>query len=122
MRKTQTERICDLLSQLGASANYNGYCQAAYAVALAVENPQRLQLVTKRIYPQVAAYYHTTPRAVERNLRTLISIIWEKNSRSLSKLAEHNLLEKPSSSQFLAILSHVFPSGEIRNGTEHPGS
>lgn len=40
-----------------------------YAVRLAVESQQRLTLVTKWLYPNVAKYYSSTPGAVERNIR-----------------------------------------------------
>ena len=52
--------IYDALYQLGLTANYTGFFHIAYAVHLAVQSPQRLRLVTKWLYPDVAAYY--TPR------------------------------------------------------------
>ena len=39
--------ICDLLYQLGISANYKGFLHTAYAVSLCVEQQDRLLLVTK---------------------------------------------------------------------------
>ena len=46
--------ICDLLYQLGISANYKGFLHTAYAVSLCVEQQDRLLLVTKWLYPDVA--------------------------------------------------------------------
>lgn len=43
--------ICDLLYQLGISANYKGFLHTAYAVSLCVEQQDRLLLVTKWLYP-----------------------------------------------------------------------
>lgn len=45
--------ICDLLYQLGISANYKGFLHTAYAVSLCVEQQDRLLLVTKWLYPDV---------------------------------------------------------------------
>ena len=46
--------IYDLLYRLGARGNYTGFFQTAYAVYLAVQQPERLLLVTKWLYPAVA--------------------------------------------------------------------
>ena len=46
--------VYDLLYQLGVTANYTGFFHAAYAVSLCVEQPDRLLLVTKWLYPEVA--------------------------------------------------------------------
>ena len=48
------EKIYDLLYSLGITANYTGFFQLAYAVKLCAEQPERLLLVTKCVYPDVA--------------------------------------------------------------------
>ena len=58
----------DLLYSLGATANHLGFFQTACAVRLAAQQPERLLLVTKWLYPEVAKHYHTNWRAVERNI------------------------------------------------------
>ncbi len=67
--------IYDLLHRLGVTVNYTGFFQTAYAVYLIMENPKRLLLVTKWLYPEVAKQYKTNWKAVERNIRTAGSII-----------------------------------------------
>ena len=76
----RSEAIYELLYRLGATANYTGFFYAAYAVELALGDPQRLSLATKWLYPDVAKYYHTTWKAVERNIRTLIDALWRQGS------------------------------------------
>lgn len=100
--------IYDLLHRLGITANYNGYFYTAYAVHLAVERPQRLLLVTKWLYADVADHYGTNWKAVERSLRTAITVAWETNPALLSELAGHPLREKPRPANFLAILAARF--------------
>ena len=97
--------IYDALYQLGLTANYTGFFHIAYAVHLAVQSPQRLRLVTKWLYPDVAAYYNTTPAAVERNIRLAVNIAWRCNPGLLSALAGYQLEEKPTAAQFIAILA-----------------
>lgn len=84
----------DLLRRLGGTANYKGFSYAAYAMALCAERPERLLLVTKNLYPEVAKQYRTTWRAVERDIRTLITMIWTRNSDLLGLIAGGPLEER----------------------------
>lgn len=100
--------IYDLLYQLGITANYFGFYYASYAVYLAMQQPERLLLVTKFLYPDVAKKYKTNWKCVERNIRTVINISWKTNRTLLIELAHGTLLDKPTASQFIAILAFHF--------------
>lgn len=89
---------------MGVPNSYTGVKQAAYAVDFAMKNPESLTLVTKRLYPVVARCDHTTATSVERNIRTIVQIIWENNPASLNAIAGYELKRKPTTSQFIAIL------------------
>lgn len=97
--------IYDLLYRLGATANYTGFFHTAYAVSLCVEQPDRLLLVTKWLYPEVAKRYGTNWKAVERNIRTVSCIIWREGRPLLEELAHRQLERKPRNTQLLAILA-----------------
>ena len=99
----QTE-VYDLLYHLGVTANYTGFFQTASAVQLCMEQPERLLLVTKWVYPDVARHYKTNWKAVERNIRTVNGVVWEQNRLYLEELAGRELPHKPSNAQLLAIL------------------
>ena len=86
----QTE-VYDLLYHLGVTANYTGFFQTASAVRLCMEQPERLLLVTKWVYPDVARHYKTNWKAVERNIRTVNGVVWEQNRLFLEKLAGRKL-------------------------------
>lgn len=98
----------DLLYSLGATANHLGFFHAACAVRLAAQQPERLLLVTKWLYPEVAKQYQTTWPAVERNIRTLIRHIWEENPAALSRLAGYPLTERPRTAEFISYLASRF--------------
>ena len=98
-------QIYHLLHQLGADTNYTGFFQTAYAVSLALEDPYRLRLVTKWLYPDVATQYHTNWKAVEYNIRKTITIIWDVSPELLTTIAQHPLPKKPRPAQFLSILT-----------------
>ena len=105
--------IYDILYQLGFSADYTGFFYTSYAVWLSAREPERLLLVTKWLYPDVAKHYGTNWTAVERNIRTVASVAWGNNPRLLSKLAGYTLTEKPTASQFISILARGIFSENI---------
>ena len=98
--------IYNLLYQLGITANYTGFFHTAYAVYLAAQQPDRLALVTKWLYPEVAKRCSTTWTAVERNIRTAIAVSWRCSPDYLEGLARRPITKKPTGAQFLSILSN----------------
>lgn len=76
----------------------------AYAISLCVEQPDRLLLVTKWLYPEVAKQYGTNWKAEERNIRTVSCIIWREGRPLLEELAHRHLEQKPRNARMLAIL------------------
>lgn len=99
-----SRKVYDILFMLGVTANYTGMSQAAYAILLCAEQPERLLLISKWVYPDVAVHCHTSQNAVERNLRTVGCVIWKENRSLLEKLACRALDHRPSTAQLLAIL------------------
>ena len=53
--------IYDLLYRLGITANYTGFFHMGYAVKLCCERPERLLMVTKWVYPEVAKHLGIHP-------------------------------------------------------------
>lgn len=106
--------IYSLLYRLGLSGNYTGFFHTSYAVLLCIEQPERLQLVTKWVYPEVAKQYKTNWKAVERNIRTAGEVIWRENRSLLEELARGPLEEKPRNARLLSILSSSLPLPRIQ--------
>ena len=96
--------IFELLYHLGISANYVGFFQTACAVELCRAEPERLLLVTKRVYPEVAKLCGTSWSAVERNIRTACGIAWKNNRRLLEQMACKAFQQRPNNAQFLAVM------------------
>ena len=76
------QEIYRLLYRLGITANYAGFFHLAHALRLCAEKPDRLLLVTKLVYPEVAKAYRTNWKAVERNIRTVTTAAWAQGSRN----------------------------------------
>ena len=119
---TQTDRLaislCHsahcLLTRLGITKNYKGFHYAAYAAALCALDQDRLLLVTKRLYPDVAKRFSAKWSHVERNLRTVISVAWRQNREYLIELAQAPLTKKPACASFLSILASNLRSDYLR--------
>lgn len=118
--ETSMATIYDLLYRLGVTANYTGFFHTAYAVELCVELPDRLLLVTKLLYPEVAKQYHTNWKAVERNIRSVNNIIWQENRPLLEELAHRHLKQKPRNSQLIAILTASMTTSPTEAESEEP--
>jgi two-component system response regulator (stage 0 sporulation protein A) len=73
---------------------------------LVLEDQDRLTMVTKWLYPEIAARYHTSWKAVERSIRTVISICWDQDGGAqMSRLAGHPLPRKPSPTGMIQLLA-----------------
>ena len=103
-------QIYDLLYSLGITANYSGFFYTSYAVYLAARQPERLLLVTKWLYPEVAEHYHKTWKNVERGIRTVTGLVWKEHREKLEALARCSLLQRPNASKFIAILAQSITS------------
>lgn len=76
----------------------------ACGVELCLEQPDRLLMVTKWLYPEVARRYGTNWRAVERDLRTVSEVIWREQHSRLEEIAGRPMEKRPNPAQLLAIL------------------
>ena len=100
--------VYDLLLRFGIGKKYQGFQQCAHAVYLSAEEPERLTLVTKWLYPDVARQFGVSWFCVERNLRTITRIAWSNNRELLEKLAGKEIPDVPTSTQFIRILTSYF--------------
>lgn len=96
-------RVYDLLYRLGVNASYAGFFHTAYAVHLAMDDPRRMLLVTKWLYPEVAKCYGTNWRAVERNIRTTVRTAWRTDPELLREITHGRLFSRPTPTQFISI-------------------
>ena len=100
------EYLSRQLIGLGATMRYRGYNQAICAAELAITDTENLTLISKRIYPTVAKLYGAPQYVVERNIRTLIDVIWKTNPDGLCLIAGCPLPRKPTVSDFISILAN----------------
>lgn len=101
------EKVQLLVRSLGISATYRGYRYLIYAVILCLEDEDYLLGISKLLYPMVAKKYQASTCSVERDLRTVINVCWERGNKGLLKeISLYPLLTKPTAGEFLDILTH----------------
>jgi two-component system response regulator (stage 0 sporulation protein A) len=69
---TVDDMIINLLRRLGMPQHLDGYKYVINAIKLCVLDPSYIKGVTKRLYPDIASLYSTTPSKVERCMRHAI--------------------------------------------------
>ena len=94
-----------LIRSLGINATYRGYRYLCYGIKLCLENEDYLLCVSKLLYPEIAKAFRTSSSSVERDLRTVIRVCWERgNVGLLRSIALQPLDGRPTAGEFLDIL------------------
>lgn len=90
-----------LLRKLGANGSYLGFYYTASAIEIVIESHATIYQY-KWLYNEVAKLYHTTPFCVERDIRTIVDLIWNHGNREfLSELIPYPKDTKPKNGQFI---------------------
>ena len=98
--------IQNLVRSLGIGATYRGYRYITYAISLCLKDEDYLLCISKLLYPRIAEVYSTTVSSVERDLRTIINVCWERgNKKLLEEISPYPLSSKPTTGEFLDILT-----------------
>lgn len=113
MAENHMVSICAVLASLGIPGNYKGFLYLAYATKLSIEAPERILLITKWIYPDVARRFNTTVSCVERDIRLLIHRLWCINPNTFSALTQVPLNSAPTNARMLSMLYYLI-------STRHP--
>lgn len=75
--KVETHAIHELLLSIGIPPNIYGYEYTVYALQLLLlDEGYYRQIITKRLYVDIAKQYETTPTRVERAIRHAIGVAW----------------------------------------------
>lgn len=70
----------DLLTKLGVPSHLKGYRFLVTGLQMMVEDPSTADLVTKRLYPDIATAHNTTASRVERGIRHAIETVWDNGN------------------------------------------
>lgn len=100
------KKVEHLIRRLGANGSYIGFHFTVSAVTKSIEDRRFLLYITKGVYLEVALENNTTVKCVERDIRTVIGVIWKYGDRELlNTVAGRELREKPNNREFIDMLA-----------------
>lgn len=107
------QNISSLFLRIGIPAHLLGFRFAQDAIAMLVDDPMLMKNRTKVLYPVIAEKHHTSAFCVERAIRHVIALTWERGiaeryrkERGSSSL--HLPLDRPTSGEFIALIAEYF--------------
>lgn len=107
--KQLDEKISNIFISIGIPAHIKGYQFLREAVKLAVEEPEIIGSITKRLYPTIAEKFETSSSKVERGMRHAIEVAWNRgkieNINSLFGLKIYSSNEKPTNGELIALIA-----------------
>lgn len=107
--KQLDEKIANIFISIGIPAHIKGYQFLREAVKLAVEEPDIIGSITKRLYPTIAERFATSSSKVERGMRHAIEVAWNRgkieNINNLFGLKIYNSNEKPTNGELIALIA-----------------
>ena len=103
------EKITNIFITVGIPAHIKGYQFLREAIMLAMENPDIINSITKRLYPSIAEKFDTSASKVERAIRHAIEVAWNRgkieNINSIFGLTVYTNNEKPTNGEFIALVA-----------------
>ena len=101
--------VTEILHQIGVPAHIKGYQFLRDAILLTMDEPDYINAVTTRLYPEIAKKNGTTASRVERAIRHAIEVAWDRGDvdtlNSYFGYTIHNLRGKPTNSEFIAMIA-----------------
>ena len=100
---TYEQIIISTLDSFGVSRSYTGYDYVVHGLLLIIEDRERLDCITKSLYLDIASHFHTSWNCVEKNMRTVVTSVWESHNTELLDLifSKSHRDRKPTNKEFM---------------------
>lgn len=103
------EKITNIFMTVGIPAHIKGYQFLREAIKMAIDNPEIINSITKKLYPSIAQRFETSPSKVERAIRHAIEVAWNRgkieNINVLFGVKVYSNNEKPTNGEFIALVA-----------------
>ena len=103
------EKISNIFITVGIPAHIKGYQFLREAIKMAIDCPDIINSITKKLYPSIAEKFQTSSSKVERAIRHAIEVAWNRgkieNINSIFGLKVYNSNEKPTNGEFIALVA-----------------
>ena len=107
--KNMEEKITNIFITVGIPAHIKGYQFLREAIKMAIDNPEIINSITKKLYPSIAEKFETSPSKVERAIRHAIEVAWNRgkieNINTLFGVKVYSNNEKPTNGEFIALVA-----------------
>ena len=103
------EKITNIFITVGIPANIKGYQFLREAIKMAIDSPEIINSITKKLYPSIADKFDTSASKVERAIRHAIEVAWNRgkieNINNLFGIRVYGNNEKPTNGEFIALVA-----------------
>lgn len=103
------EKITNIFITVGIPAHIKGYQFLREAIKMAIDNPEIINSITKKLYPSIAERFETSASKVERAIRHAIEVAWNRgkieNINALFGVRVYSNNEKPTNGEFIALVA-----------------
>ena len=107
--KVLEEKITNIFITVGIPAHIKGYYFLREAIKMAIETPEIVNSITKKLYPSIAERFDTSASKVERAIRHAIEVAWNRgkieNINSVFGVKVYSNNEKPTNGEFIALVA-----------------
>lgn len=97
--------VTRVMVELGMPAHLRGYHYLREGICMSMENMELVGSITKLLYPEIAKRYHTTDVKVERAIRSVIEIGWERGNEGVFEdifgYSRMHGRQRPTNSEFI---------------------
>lgn len=103
------EKISNIFITVGIPAHIKGYQFLREAIKMAIDQPEIINSITKKLYPAIAEKFETSSSKVERAIRHAIEVAWNRgkieNINSIFGLKVYTSNDKPTNGEFIALVA-----------------
>ncbi len=103
------EKISKIFINVGIPPHIKGYSFLREGVKMAVDDPEIINNITKKLYPSIGEKYNTTASKVERAIRHAIEVAWNRgrieNINNILGVRAYIGADKPTNGEFIALVA-----------------
>ncbi len=103
------EKISKIFINVGIPPHIKGYSFLREGVKMAVDEPDIINNITKKLYPKIGEKFETTPSKVERAIRHAIEVAWNRGRidsiNNILGVRAYVGAEKPTNGEFIALVA-----------------
>ena len=108
-KNTLDEKINKIFISVGIPPHIKGYYYLREGVKMAVENPEIINNITKKLYPKIGEKFDTSASKVERAIRHAIEVAWNRGRietiNTMLGIRAYVTGEKPTNGEFIALIA-----------------